>query len=133
MPVGILDDRQDFAGHAESGQVEDASESSARHKGAGSDDTTVRVDVGTAVEERIDCVDIVGAGCPVQRCLLVRPAETCVHLSASTDKSLDDFADVREMTGPVGHDVKQGAARPVGIVVAQSCGGQVGTGSQMLS
>ena len=65
------------------------------------------LDVGAGVEQRVERLDVVAAGRPVQRRLAVRPGEPRVDVGARGDQRPDLRRRLGHVAGPVGDHVQQ--------------------------
>ena len=93
-----------------------------RHWGSAGEYGARRFDVGSAVKQGIQHVDVIAAACgPVERRLAVRADHRGVGIRACCDEHGYGLRSLREVAGPVGRDVQQSAARSLGVNDS-SCG-----------
>ena len=98
------------------------------------DDCAGRLDVRTGVEQRVENLDVVAAGGPVQRGLGVGAVEAGVDVGAGGDEHADDGGSVGVVAGPVSGDVQQRARHaltPASFgLAAQPGGGEFRVGGE---
>ena len=95
------------------------------HRGAAGDHGAVGLDVGAGVEQRVERLDVVAAGRPVQRRLAVRAGEARVDVGARGDQRGDLRGRLGNVARPVGDDVQQRPRLPA-LGIADPRAGQRG-------
>ena len=71
------------------------------------EDGAGRLDVGAGTEERVEDLDVVAAGGPMQRGHRVGAGEAGVDLGARRDQHADNRGAIGMVAGPVDGDVQQ--------------------------
>lgn len=92
--------------------------------------STRHLDISAGIQERIEDVDVVTAGCPMQRGFPVRAVQSGVGIRSRLDKQSHGYYPVRKMARPVGGHVQESASCPALVVTSQPRTDQTGMPGQ---